>query len=105
VVLAYLDDAPDVVTMSMNGWGNGHPAWWLNLRANPNATLELPGEEPYAVVAHAAEGAEHDRLWAAWKLVDKQLDEYVALRTTETPLVVLQRRDSAAVQGTSEGAI
>ena len=27
----------------MNGWADPEPAWWLNLRAHPDATVELPG--------------------------------------------------------------
>jgi hypothetical protein len=27
----------------MNGWADPEPAWWLNLQANPEATVELVG--------------------------------------------------------------
>ena len=27
----------------MNGWADPEPAWWLNLQAHPEATVELPG--------------------------------------------------------------
>src|SRR5512134_2694861 len=33
VILAYLEDGPDLVTLAMNGWGEPEPAWWLNLQA------------------------------------------------------------------------
>ena len=41
VILGYLEDGPNLVTMAMNGWGDPEPAWWLNLQANPFATVEL----------------------------------------------------------------
>lgn len=41
VILAYIEDGPDLVTMAMNGWGAGEPAWWLNLQANPEARVDL----------------------------------------------------------------
>jgi deazaflavin-dependent oxidoreductase (nitroreductase family) len=37
VILGYLEDGPNLITMAMNGWADGEPAWWLNLQANPNA--------------------------------------------------------------------
>ena len=57
VVVGYLQDGPDLVTMAMNGWGAPEPAWWLNLQAHPEAVVRTrDGEVP--VVAHRAEGAE-----------------------------------------------
>lgn len=43
VLLGYFEDGPNLVTLAMNGWGEGEPAWWLNLLANPDATVELKG--------------------------------------------------------------
>ncbi|MHB1067910.1 MAG: nitroreductase family deazaflavin-dependent oxidoreductase, partial [Candidatus Nanopelagicales bacterium] len=40
VIVGYFEDGPNLVTMAMNGWGEGEPAWWLNLRADPDATVE-----------------------------------------------------------------
>ena len=34
--------ARNLVTPAMNGWADPEPAWWLNLQANPEATVELP---------------------------------------------------------------
>ncbi|MFN8628961.1 MAG: nitroreductase/quinone reductase family protein [Chloroflexota bacterium] len=50
----------------MNGWGETEPAWWLNLQANPDATVVLT-DGPREVRARAAEGEERDRLWAAFR--------------------------------------
>jgi len=33
VILGYIEDGPKLVTLAMNGWGEGEPAWWLNLQA------------------------------------------------------------------------
>ena len=40
-ILAYFEDGPDLVTMAMNGWADPEPAWWLNLLAHPDATVDL----------------------------------------------------------------
>ena len=95
VILGYLEDGADgtvLVTLAMNGWIEGHPAWWLNLQAQPEAVVRLDGEEPRPVRARAAEGAERDRLWALWTSVNPKLDAYAATRTTVTPVVVLEPR-------------
>ncbi len=41
VIIGYLEDGPDLVALAMNGWEEGHPAWWLNLEATPEATVRL----------------------------------------------------------------
>ena len=95
VILAYLHDGPDVVTMAMNGWADGEPAWWLNLRAHPDAEVVL-ADGPRAVRGRAAEGEERSRLWARWREIDADLDGYAALRSSPTTVVVLEPRPDAA---------
>lgn len=93
VLLGYFADGPNLVTLAMNGWGEGEPAWWLNLQARPEATVHLVGERRL-VRGHAATGDERARLWARWAEIDDNLDGYAALRSTETAVVVLEpRRD------------
>jgi deazaflavin-dependent oxidoreductase (nitroreductase family) len=38
-ILGYFEDGPNLFTLAMNGWGEPDPAWWLNLQANPDATI------------------------------------------------------------------
>lgn len=89
VILGYFEDDGNAVTMAMNGWADGHPLWWLNLQAHPEARVEVKGST-YPVRGRAAEGDERVRLWARWQEIDKDLDAYAALRTTETAVVVLE---------------
>ena len=93
VILGYLEDGSNLVTLAMNGWGEGHPSWWLNLEEHPDAVVRLAGRPPRAVHAHRAVGEERDRLWQQWAEVDRDLDGYASLRSTETPVVVLEPRD------------
>lgn len=92
VILGYLEDGPNLVVLAMNGWDEGHPAWWLNLEAHPDAIVRLTGGEPRPVRARRAERAERDRLWQRWAEVDQQLDGYAARRSVETPVVVFEPR-------------
>jgi len=92
VILGYYEDGPNLVTMAMNGWGEGEPAWWLNLLSNPDAAVELANGRR-VVSAAAAQGAERERLWARWRdMGDDNLDEFAKLRSTETAVVVLSPR-------------
>lgn len=93
VLVGYFQDGPNLVTMAMNGWGAAEPAWWLNLRAHPEATVELAGRRRLAVRAHAAAGDERARLWDRWRVIDKNLDAFAARRPSETAVVVLTPRD------------
>jgi F420H(2)-dependent quinone reductase len=90
-ILAYFEDGPDLVTMAMNGWADSEPAWWLNLQAHPDVTVDLPGGSR-AVHAHAADKDERPRLWARWAALDKDLDGYAARRSRETAVVILSPR-------------
>lgn len=98
VILGYLEDGPNLVTLAMNGWDEGQPAWWLNLEAHPDATVRLARQDPRPVRARAATGDERDRLWQLWAAVDQNLDDYAARRSTRTPVVVLEPRQKDARQ-------
>jgi deazaflavin-dependent oxidoreductase (nitroreductase family) len=89
VILGYFEDGPNLVTLAMNGWADGEPAWWLNLQARPWARLEV-ADGSCTVRARAAEGEERSRLWARWREIDTNLDAYAALRSSETAVVVLE---------------
>lgn len=89
VMIGYFEDGPNVVTMAMNGWADPEPAWWLNLQAHAEATLDMPDGER-SVRGRAAVGDERDRLWAQWSQIDKDLDEYAARRSRETAVVILE---------------
>ncbi len=98
VILGYLDDGPNVVSLAMNGWDEGHPAWWLNLEAQPDAIVRLARQAPRLVRARAAVGEERDRLWLRWAAVDPDLDEYAASRSTKAVVVILEPRPAAAAR-------
>ncbi|MGH3679480.1 MAG: nitroreductase/quinone reductase family protein [Natronosporangium sp.] len=91
VVIAYLEDGANLFGLAMNGWADPEPAWWLNLQARPEASVDLP-EGTRLVRARPATGAERSRLWARWREVDAKLDAYAALRSRETAVVVLEPR-------------
>src|SRR6478672_4324160 len=93
-ILGYFEDGPNLVTMAMNGWGKPEPAWWLNLQANPNTTVELTGGVR-TVRGRAATSEERPRLWARWAEYDgeEKLASWAARRSRETAVVILEPSD------------
>ncbi len=89
VILGYFEDGPDLVTMAMNGWADGEPAWWLNVQAHPETSVDLV-DGRRSVRGRAAEGEERSRLWARWREIDANLDAFAALRSAETAVVILE---------------
>jgi F420H(2)-dependent quinone reductase len=92
-ILGYIEDrSGNLVIPAMNGWMDPEPAWWLNLQANANATVALPGGERRKVTARAAAGEERDRLWRS--LVDlgsaAYTDANAAVRSRETSIIVFE---------------
>ena len=96
VIIGYLEDGPDLIAIAMNGWDEGHPSWWLNLQAHPDAVVRLAGRQPRPVRARPAAGQERDRLWQRWAAINPQLEAYAGLRSTDTPVVVLEPRDGSS---------
>lgn len=60
--VVYLADGDDVVLINTNAGNAKIPAWSLNLKANPEAEVEL-GREHRPVRARVAEGEERAELW------------------------------------------
>ena len=66
-----------------------HPAWWLNLQAQPEAGAQVRSRR-MRVRAREATGTERDELWARFVAVDDAYDEYVRRTTRRIPVVVLE---------------
>ncbi len=92
-ILGYIADGPNLVTMAMNGGADPEPAWWLNLQARPQATVELP-DGTRDVTARAATGEEQARLWEALMAHGSvaYADANSTPRSNETAVVVLEPR-------------
>ena len=92
-IVGFIEDGRNLVTPAMNGWADPEPAWWLNLQARPEATVELP-DGSREVTARAATGDERARLWGMFVGLGSSAftDASAALRSRETALVVLEPR-------------
>jgi len=88
VALAYMADGERFVVVASNGGADRHPAWWLNLRTNPHATVEV-GSRKLEVRAREATAEEHARLWPALKTVNPFFANYEKITERRIPVVVL----------------
>ncbi len=89
MILGYYEDGPNLITMAMNGWRDADPAWWLNLQAHPDATVELT-DGMRAIHGRAAQGDERERLWSRWRGMGDDVDGYATRRPPGTAVVVLE---------------
>jgi deazaflavin-dependent oxidoreductase (nitroreductase family) len=60
--LVYVRDGDSLVLIASRGGNPRHPAWYMNLRANPEVEILLDGKTA-RYVARDAEGEERERLW------------------------------------------
>jgi len=87
--LTYLEaDGAYVVIGSFLGEPR-HPAWVHNLRANPQATVQI-GARTIAVDAREAHGDERARLWARVVQLQPDYRAYEGRTDREIPVVVLR---------------
>jgi deazaflavin-dependent oxidoreductase (nitroreductase family) len=88
VPLLYLRDGEDIVLVASNGGTATHPAWWLNLAANPVATVEL-GDRRLHVRAREAGPEEKERLWPRLVEMYGAYEDYQRKTDREIPVVLL----------------
>jgi deazaflavin-dependent oxidoreductase (nitroreductase family) len=93
-ILGYFEDGSHLFTLAMNGWGEPEPAWWLNLQADPDVTIDLH-DGPRRFHAYEATGDERARLWAVMAKVETNLDAYATRRPRGTAVVVFEPRAEA----------
>ncbi len=88
--LVHSSEGDDIIIIASYAGGPKHPAWFLNLRANPEVTIELPNET-FTVNAVIPEGEERQRLFDRQAAKMPQFNEYQAKTSREIPVVVIPR--------------
>jgi len=87
--LIFLRDGENLVVVAANAGHPDHPAWWLNLAADPQAFVQI-GNERRAVVGEAADGARRENLWRRFAAMYDGLDRYQQEAHRRFPVVVLR---------------
>lgn len=85
----YLADGDNFVVINTNAGNTKVPAWSLNLRADPDAEVEVKGERTQ-VRARLAEGEERTGLWrrhmeqySGWEYYESKLDREIGVFVLE----------------------
>jgi deazaflavin-dependent oxidoreductase (nitroreductase family) len=91
VPLTYLPDDDRYIVTAGNAGSDRHPAWYYNLLANPDVTVEV-GSEAFSAVALIAGEAERGPLYELFAAAYPQLDGYQTQTTRPIPIVLLTRR-------------
>jgi F420H(2)-dependent quinone reductase len=90
--LLYFPDGEDVVIVASKGGFPKNPAWFHNLKANPDTAVQIGGERRL-VHARVANPEERERLWPmAVKAYGGYADYQRRSKGREIPLVILERR-------------
>lgn len=89
--LVYVADGDNVVLVASKGGNPKNPAWYHNLRANPDTTVQI-GREHRAVRARVAGAQERKRLWPKAVETYSGYAGYQKRTERQIPLVVLERR-------------
>lgn len=101
VPLAYVADGERWVVVASNGGADRHPAWWLNLRSTPDASVQV-GARRVPVRGREATGEERARLWPDLKAINPFFAQYEQITDRRIPVVILEPRDGAASRATRE---
>ena len=82
-------DGDNFIFIASNAGHKVHPQWWFNLKANPEATVQIKRDERQ-MLAEEATGEERTRLWQ--KAVDQYAGyaDYQKTTDREIPVVVLK---------------
>ena len=88
--LVRVSDGERYVVIASMGGAPQHPAWYLNLVADPSVTLQ-DGDSVLAMQARIAAGDERSRLWELAVEQWPDYAEYQRKTSREIPVIVLER--------------
>lgn len=101
VTLNALEDAGRLVVVASYAGQPTHPAWFLNLQAQPRAEI-LDRRRWRTVTAVAAQDAERDRLWEMIVRRDAAYAEYQSRTERQIPVVILTPEEQSRSLGRSK---
>ncbi|MBW2287286.1 MAG: nitroreductase family deazaflavin-dependent oxidoreductase [Deltaproteobacteria bacterium] len=89
--LACFPDGDDLIVVASNNGQEHDPAWWLNLREQPEAEVQF-GRERRRMTASRATPEEQARLWPWLKQRNPAYARYDGRTEREIPIVILRDR-------------
>ena len=86
--LLYVRDGNRLVIIASNGGRPIDPSWWMNLKRNPIAMVQVKSLKE-TIYAQRAIGSEKERLWRLMTNVYPAYDNYLKKTDRDIPVVVL----------------
>ncbi len=86
--LFFFPDGDHYIIIASAGGAPKHPIWWLNLKSNPQAKIQI-GPKVISVTAHQADAEESKRLWSIIAEKYKQFVGYQKRTSREIPIIIL----------------
>jgi deazaflavin-dependent oxidoreductase (nitroreductase family) len=96
--LGYVRDGQDLLVVGSRGGDPRHPDWYWNLKAHPQATVEV-GTEIVPVIATEVDEVDHARLWVSITTVMPGLLDYQQQTTRRLPIIRLSPAPVSASAG------
>jgi deazaflavin-dependent oxidoreductase (nitroreductase family) len=90
--LLYLADSSDLVVVASRGGSDWMPAWWLNLKSAPRATVTI-GRTRRDVVAREASPEERATLWPRLLAAHPDYALYETRTSRKIPVIILSPAD------------
>jgi deazaflavin-dependent oxidoreductase (nitroreductase family) len=89
--LAYIEENGRYFVFGSKGGASTNPDWYYNLRANPDATIEI-GTAKFDVTAEVLTGGERDRVWTRNVRERPTFGEYEKRTSRQIPVIALTPR-------------
>jgi len=86
--LGYFEQDGDYVIIASNGGADKHPFWFLNLKSNPDVSIQIK-DKKISAKAREAEGAARKELWTKLVSLSPQYGQYATSTKREIPMVLL----------------
>ena len=90
--LIYARHGDDYVVVASKGGNPQHPAWYLNLDANPDVEVQVLGDR-FPATARTATPEEKSEIWPTMTAEWPDYDNYQRKTDRDIPVVLLSRRD------------
>lgn len=79
---------PNYVVVASKGGAPAHPAWYLNLQADPKVRVQVKADK-FTALAHTADASERAVLWPLMVGIYAPYEQYQAKTDRQIPIVVL----------------
>ena len=83
------EESDDLIVVASNYGQDHHPAWYLNMVANPNVSVETTGDR-FAAEARITQGEERTALYEKVVAANSRFANYRASADRQIPVVALR---------------